>query len=261
MKSFVSAFLVIVCLASWSVPALAAGVADTRQEWLQAQQTRIAADATYKQAQIDYRASKTPENDKEVVDTAKALMNAALDEAAAWLRWKDAEAQGDPRVPAEIRNAISADVAANLQKIVGYRADVAAIQAQIQIPGVFLKLVGGYTGLLTDVARNSGALWAAIGTSWVETASTYATKLRTAAADVSDNAEILAALDAADAAIAKARTNVAAAKDAYALVRLPGTPFIKFAQGNASLRLAQTQLLEAQAQLVRAFTLIGARSR
>ena len=261
MKKILIGFLASLFLVTSVAPALAQSTTDLRQTWLQAQSSRLAADAEYRQAQLDYQTDKTPENDQKVIDTAKALMIAVLDEAEAWLRWKDAEAQSDPRVPDDLKGAISADVEANLLKISDYRDDVAGVENRLQAIAVFLKLVGGYAGLLTDVTRNTGAVWVAIGNSWISTTESYEAKLRDTAEGIADNDEIIAALDAAQIAIVGARANVAAAEDAYNQVRLPGTPFIKFAEGNASLRLARIKLLEAQKQLVRALTLISASSR
>lgn len=261
MRKIIASFLTAVILIASGAPALAATSSDLRQAWLEAQQARYTADAAYRQAQIDYQADKTPENDQKVIEALKDLMNAALDEVEAWLRWKDAEAQSDPRVPDDLKSAISEDVAANLLKISGYRDDVAGVDNRLEAIAVFLKLVGGYAELVTDVARNIGAVWVSVGNSWISTTESYEAKLRSTAEEISDNTEIIAALDAAQIAIVAARANVAAASDSYSQVRLPGMPLVKFAQGNASLRLARAKLLEAQAQLVRALTLISASSR
>ena len=112
---------------------------------------------------MDYKKDKTPENDQRVIDAAKTVLNDALDEAEAWLKWKQLEADDNIDVPEGIKNNVDSDVEANLAKIDGFRADVAGIENRLQVIGVFLKIVGGYTGLLTDVARNSGAMWVYIG--------------------------------------------------------------------------------------------------
>lgn len=237
---------------------LAATSSDLRQTWLQAQQTRIADEAAGREAQVAYQKNKTPENDAKVVETAKATMNAALDEVEAWLKWKDEEAQTDPRVPSEIKTSISNDVAANIVKINGYRSDVAGVKTQAQAVVVFLKLINGYAGLLADVARNTGSMWVAIGNAWVTNAETYEAKLRSAAQEMANNGEAIADLDAATSALTAARTNVTSAGESYTKVKIPGTPFISFAQGNAYLRVAQTKVLEAQAQMLKALQLINA---
>jgi hypothetical protein len=173
-------------------------------------------------------------------------MNDALDEAEAWLNWKKLEAQNDARVPSEIRNNITEDVATNLKKIEGFRSDVAGVKTRLQAAGVFLKLVGGYVELLTDVARNTGAMWGSIGDTLIATTEGYEAKLRTAAAGRED---LVAKLDIVKSEIAVAKSKLAMAKAAYLLVKLPGTPLVKLSEGNVYLREAQRNLVQAQTRM------------
>src|SRR4030042_806438 len=108
MKKFIlSLALGLLLIQGLSLTAIAAG---TKQDWLNAKEASKTAQTTYNQAQLDYAADKTPENDKKVVDTAKAVLNAALDEAQAWLEWKDREAQASIEAPADIKANIHTDV-------------------------------------------------------------------------------------------------------------------------------------------------------
>lgn len=240
-------------------PALALSQSEAKDQWIQAQKLRLEADATYRQAILDYQQDKTPENDKKVIDSAKAVLDAALDEAEAWLKWKQLEAQEDSRVPADIKANINADVEKNLAKIVTLRADVAGIENRLQAAAVFLKIVGSYAGLLADVARNTGAMWSYIGTTLTASAEEFEAKLRTAASGIADNAEILAKLDAAKSDIGTAKSKIALAKTAYENVKLPGIPLVKFAEGNAYLRQARVNLINAQVQLAYVLRLISAK--
>jgi len=238
------------------VPVLALTVSEARQDWLDAKQVRVSAAAEHNQAKLDYAVDKTPENQQRVIDTAKDLFDVVLDEVEAWLVWKEVEAETDPRVPQDIKDDIAADVATNLAKIADLRIEVDGIENQFQVGVVFLKMIGSYIELLADVARNTGAMWAYIGDSILDVADGYEAKLRQAADQLSNNSEIIAKLDLAQSDLAEARGNVDKAEVAYGLVKLPGTPLIKFAEGNDYLRVAKTNLTSAQAQLVQAFNLI-----
>lgn len=252
-------FLVVAVIASLLFQtgvASAVTAGEGKQAWLAAKQARIDADVAYKQAQLDYAADKTPENDQKVVDTAKTLLNAALDEAAAWLDWKKAEVEEDELVPSDTRQDIENDVAKNLAKVDSLRGEVSGIETRIDAGKVFLKMLGAYVELLVDVARNTGAAWVYIGNQRAETASNYESKLRDAAEKLSDNGEIIAKLDIAKSEISLAKSKIKTAGTAYKKVVLPGTPLIKFSEGNSYLRQARENLINAQLQLARAFDLI-----
>jgi len=228
---------------------------EARQDWLSAMQARISADAAYKQAQLNYTADKTPENDQKVIDTAKTVLNTALDEAEAWLVWKNQEAKASD-VPAELKASIATDVQRNLDKITTLRGDVARIKTRVDVAGVFLKMIGAYVELLADVARNTGAVWVYTGNQIADRTADYEIKLRTTANGLVDNAEILAKLDIAKSEITLARTQINAAETAYKQVVLPGTPLVKFSEGNSYLRQARINLSAAAGQLQTAFNLI-----
>jgi hypothetical protein len=99
-------------------------------------------------------------------------------------------------------------------------------------------------------------MWVYIGEGLATKVSDYEAKLRTAAAGMSDNTEALAKLDVVKDEVAAAKRKIELAKTAYGKVRLPGTPLIKFAEANAYLRQAKTNLINAQVQLNNVFNLI-----
>lgn len=228
---------------------------EAKQAWLSAMQTRISADAAYKQAQLDYAGNKTPGNDQKVIDTAKTVLNTVLDEAEAWLVWRNQEAKASD-VSAELKTNIATDVQRNLDKITTLRGDVARIKTRVDVAGVFLKMIGSYVELLTDVARNTGAVWVYVGNQIADQTADYEIKLRTTAGGMVSNTAILAKLDIAKSEITLARTQINAAETSYKLVALPGTPLVKFAEGNSYLRQARVNLLAAAGQLQEVFNLI-----
>ncbi len=229
--------------------------AASKEEWQAAKQERQTAEETYHQAQLDYAADKTPENNQKVIDTAKEVLDAALTEAEEWLNWKNADAQASD-APAEIKANISSDVSKNLAKINTLRAEVDGIETRLDVGVVFLKMIGAYVELLADVARNTGAVWVYTGTGLVDKAADYEAQLRTTAEELDNNSDIIAKLDIAKSELDTARSKIDVAEDAYKKVVLPGTPLIKFAEGNGYLRQARTNLLNAQAQLAHAYSLI-----
>ncbi len=256
MKKITALLVLVTSLVANTLPALAENPNEMRQEWINAKKIRLEADAAYRQAQLDYKKNNTPENDRRVIDAAKAVLNDALDEAEAWLKWKRLEANENSDVPENIKNNIDDDVDTNLAKIEGFRTDVEGIENRLQVIGVFLKIIAGYTGLLTDVARNSGAMWVYIGEQLANKVSEYEAKLRAAASGIADNSEALAKLDAVKDEVSAATKKIELAKIAYEKVRLPGTPLIKFAEANAYLRQAKTNLINAQVQLNNVFNLL-----
>lgn len=244
-------FVVLLVMQSVAVSALTAS--EARAAWIDAKQVSREKQQTHRDAKVDFAADRSEENRQAVVDTGKDTLYAALDEAEAWLIWKDIGAQENSELPAELRDTIRADVGANLGTIVELRADVDGIENQVQLTLVFLKMVGKYTELLTDVARDSGKILVHVGNVRLDTADSYEAKLRQAALGMQGNAAVLAELDIARSDLDEARRNVEKAESSYGLVVLPGTPLIKFAEGNNYLRTARANLLSAHTHLNRAY--------
>ena len=236
------------------VSALSAG--DTKIAWQNAKVATKNAQALHRQAKLDYAADKTPENEKKVVDTAKDSLGKALDEAEAWLVWKKIDAQENPLAPQSVKDSIKTDADKNIAKIDDLREEVDGIDTQIEAVVVFLKMIVAYVELLTDVARNVGALWVHIGNDLLDEANKYEASLRDTASKMSDNSAILAKLDIAKSELSKARNNVDNSEAAYKQVKLPGNPFAKFNEGNLLLNAAKTELGLAQRELLGAYNLI-----
>ena len=60
---------------------------------------------------------------------------------------------------------------------------------------------------------------------------------------------MIAKLDIAKSELETARSKINVAEKAYDNVKLPGTPFIKFAEGNGYLWQARTNMINAYQQL------------
>ncbi len=229
---------------------------EAKQAWREAKRVSAEKQALHRDAKVEFAGNKSDENRQAVVDTGKAVLNAALDEAEAWLVWKRVESDNNPDIPEDLKAAIRADVETNIGKVAGLRADVAAVTNQVQLGVVFLKMVGKYGELVTDVARDAGKILVHIGNTWLATAEDYEAKLRQEAEKMENNGEVLAKLDAAKSSLAEARSNVGKAEASYNQVVLPGTPLIKFAEGNGYMRVARTNLLSALASLQQAYDLM-----
>jgi Na+-transporting methylmalonyl-CoA/oxaloacetate decarboxylase gamma subunit len=250
-------FLALLILQTVAVSAMTAD--EAKQAWEEAKQVSKDAQKIHQDAKITWAADKTPENDQAVVDTGKTVLNDALDEAEAWLIWKNLEAEENNDVPEELKNAVKDDVDANLAKIDALRTDVSGVKNQFELGVVFLKMIGKYFELLADVARDSGKMWVHIGNTYADTTEEYEEKLRTAAEGMPDNEDIIQKLDTAKSELETARRNIDNAASSYEQVRLPGTPLLKFAEGNSYLRAAQANLILSQGYLNQAYNAMAMR--
>jgi len=238
---------VIICIFLVSilfVSALSSG--EAKQNWLDAKEKTVEVNAEYKQAQLDYAKDPSEANNQTIIDTAKAVMNSALDEAEAWLTWKNLEAKENDDVPSDLKENIESDVNSNLDKIAELRKDVDGVNTRGEAGIVFLKMLGKYIELLTDVARDTGYMWVHIANDKADLIEDYESDLREAA---SGNDDLIAKLDIAKAELQTARSKINMAEKAYDNVKLPGTPFIKFAEGNGYLNQARTNLINSYIQI------------
>lgn len=241
-------FLIISILLLSSVSALTAS--EAKQDWLDAKKVSKERQMTHQEAKLAFGRDRSEENRQRFVETGKDMLSAALDEAEAWLKWKDLEAEENPGVPSEIKQQIFEDVEANLDKVDALRVDVDGVKNQVELSLVFLKMIGKYFELVADVARNSGSMWVYIGNEKADTIEDYEMKLREAAAG---DQEALKYLDYAHEELVKARLNLEEAADTYAQVKIPGQPLIRFAEGNNYLNAAKMDLIAAQGDLVKAY--------
>jgi hypothetical protein len=233
---------------------------EAKQAWIAAKEASRKAQEAHRKANIDWAASKTDENNQKVIDTGKAALQAALNEVEAWLTWTDLEVKENPEIPENLKATIHNDVTANLAKIDVLRGEVDAVGNRIQLATVFLKMIGKYIELVTDVARNTGLVWVHIAETYADTVEDYEAELRTAAKGASNESDVLAKLDQARSDLDKARTNIGLAEAEYTLVKLPGNPILKFANGNNYLRIARNDLLAAHASIKQAYLLLAGTS-
>ncbi|UCD03485.1 MAG: hypothetical protein JSW73_03035 [Candidatus Woesearchaeota archaeon] len=256
MKKIVIGLLLVSVILLNTFAVLAISSSEAKMLWEQAKLVTQEKRGSYREAKIDFATNQDYEHRQEVVRTGKELLHASLDEAEAWLIWKEAEVNESIRVPESLKKAIRSDVDKNLAKVEEFREDVDAVTNQLELGVVFVKMVGGYLELVTDVARNSGKMWVHIGNELIDTGEDYESKLRVVAETVEDNKDIIAALDEAKEDLAEAQENVNKAEDTYGNVVLPGTPLINFAKGNDYIRTAKTNLISAHANLERAYAML-----
>ncbi len=240
------AILLSALLMLQSVSAMSAG--EARVEWKDLKRVSQDKKDIHNEAKSDFAIDKSEENRERVVETGKDLLHSALDEAEAWLKWKDLEAEENPEVPSDIKQDIFEDVETNLVKINDLRSDVDAVNNQIELGLTFLKMVGKYFELLADVMRDSGKMWAYIAESHADKIEEFELKLR-----VSEDPEVQSLLDDARDELQTARENIDRAEQAYAEVKLPGKPLIKFSEGNNYLRSARANMLAAHSSLDQAY--------
>lgn len=242
------AILLVVLLLCQSV--LAISVSDARQEWVDAKETTKEKREVHQEAKLKFAGDKTDENRQTVVDTGKEVLHAGLDEAEAWLKWKEAEIAENTRVPDELLDQMNTDIETNLAKIEDLRNDVDNVKTQLELGVTWLKMVGKHAELLADVARDSGKVWVYIGNVHADKIEEFEGKLREAAGD---DQEVLAKLDSAKAELESARENIEKAASTYEEVKIPGKPLIKFGEANRNLRAARANLIGAHRFLNQAY--------
>jgi len=244
-------FVIIVALLLLQTT-VALSSSEAKQNWLDAKQESKDKQISYQYARVDFAANNSEQNKQKLMNSGKDTLNAALNEVEAWLNWKETEADENTEVPEELKQQIKQDITANQAKIAELRTDVDGIQNQLHLGLVWLKMVGKYMELLTDVSRNTGKMWAHIADLKIATSKDIEQRLRAGTQD--PNA--IAALDSAQKEIEKAEENTANAKNSYEEVKIPGQPMIKFSQGNNYIRTAQTHLLSAQRYLQQAYNVM-----
>lgn len=261
--SSVAIFLISLLLLAATLPLAAAALTanDAKQDWYEAREGSREAQEEHRAAKVAWAADKTPEKNQQVVDTGKAALHAALDEAEAWLIWKNREAEENPELPEELVQTIGEDVETNLAKIDALRDEVSAIGNRFELGVVTLKMIGKYIELMTDVARDTGLIWVHIMNVHAETSETYEEELRRAAEGMPDNAAVIAKLDLARAEIRHAGQNIDAATGEYNQVLLPGQPLIRFSNGNNYLQIARGNLLSSHRYLNEAYVLMASGGR
>jgi hypothetical protein len=224
-----------------SVAALTASQA--RDNWLDAKEESLEAQSRHRNTKTTYG-----QNTPEALETGKESMHAALNEAEAWLIWKEAQANENSEIPDNLREDILADIENNKGKIKSLKAEVDAVNSQIELAATFLKMIGKYTELLTDVARNSGKIWVFVANERIKDLESYQIKLKEFAED-RDNGPALVKLNDASEKIEEAKSNIDNAEEYYNRVQIRTNPVINFHEGNKRLRFARMDMLEAHIRL------------
>jgi len=245
-------FLILGLLIAMPIVA-AASVAEARLDWLESKEESIEARQEHREAKLKYQGNKTDENEQAVVDTGKESLHAALNEAEAWLEWKDVAAEENPWISDDLKEEIQNDVDINLEKIDELREDVDAIDTKGELFVVWLNMVGKYGELLTDVARNNGKAWVEMAEERIERMEEYEAKLREAAGDDED---ILDDLDEVLDELEKAEKNLGYAEVEYGSVTVGHNPIVNFHEGNQRMRSVRLNLQNAHVNLRQAFNKI-----
>jgi exonuclease VII small subunit len=255
-KQFIALLLIgLILLQPFTAYALTLG--EAKQAWYDAKKSSREAQEIHREAKITWATDKTEENNQKVIESGKDALHAALDEVEAWLIWRQIEVQENPEIPDDLEALILGDITANLEKIDELHVDVDGVENRLELGLVFLKMVGKYLELLADVARNTGYVWVHIANNYADTIMDYEAQLREAAQSIDNNEAIIEKLDLALSELESARSSIDNAEHEYQQVIIPGTPVLKFANGNQYLRTAKNHLISAQGRLKQAFRLIS----
>lgn len=255
LKSILVVFIICLSLTpSSNIKALSSS--EAKQAWIQAKQASREAQQAYMHASIRWAANKTQENEKALVDSGKAALQAALNEAEAWLIWVSLAVNENPEVPADLKERIQNDVDDNLETVEELRGEVARVETRAQLTLVFLKMVGKYFELVADVARNTGLVWVHVANTYANTIEGYEAEIRTAAKGIENNEAIMVELDKTVEELKNARDNINLAESEYLQVQIPGEPLLRFSSGNQYLRIARNKLLITVSHLRKAYQLL-----
>jgi len=253
----ISLVFLLISLILLQVVAVSALSADgAKQEWKNARQKTIEKREIHQESKLNWQENQSEENTQAYINTGKDLLNAALDEADAWLVLKQEEIEEINNLPTELKSQIQTDIDTNRAKVEEQREKVESANTKIQVDLTALGMVVAYLELLTDVARDSGKIQVYKSNQYIETMENYEQILRTKTENIDNNQEIISLLDNAKAEIDEAKTNVLKADLAYSQVVNPGTPLIKFNEGNQYLRVAKVNMVSANAHLRQALRLI-----
>jgi hypothetical protein len=229
---------------------------EAKQDWREAKQESRQAQEAHRTAKIQWASNKTQENNQQVIDTGKEALHAALNEAEAWLIWRQLEIIENQEVPDELEQTILYDINVNLAKIDELRQEVDKADNRVELALVFFKMIGKYLELVVDVARNTGLVWVHIANTYAETIEDYEAQLREAAEQINNSDEIIEKLDQAHDELISAYDNIEDAETEYIQVTIPGNPLLSFANGNQHLRIAKNNLVAAHMNLKHAYRLL-----
>ncbi|MBN1683286.1 hypothetical protein JW865_07020 [Candidatus Bathyarchaeota archaeon] len=256
IKKITPLIIIIGLLFSQPLNLKALSSSEAKQIWIQSKEVSRIAQQEHVQANIDWASNKTSENNLRVIDTGKYALHAALNEAEAWLIWVNLEVKENPEVPNDLKQTIEQDVNSNIAKINDLRAEVDEVDNRLELGIVFLKMVGKYLELVTNVAKNTGLVWVHTANTYADIIEEYEVEIREAGVNAQNKDEIIAQLDKTVQEISKARSNINLAETEYLQVTIPGNPILRFSNGNQYLRLARNNLLSAHSYLKQAYRLL-----
>jgi len=253
MKKLLLGFLLISLLLVQAVAVSALTAAEAKDDWEDTKEESLAAQEYYQNMKVQYAGDPSDENEEDLIEAGKAVLHAALDEVEAWLIWKDQETEENGDVPEDLKEAIQTDVDDNLDVIEELREEVDDVDSRLELGIVFLKMIGKYFELLSDVSRNSGLVWVHVGNTYADNVESFEVGLRDQAEDLDDNEEIINLLDKARDELDEARNNLDEAEEAYTEIETSGQPLVKFAEGNSYLRTARANMVSAHGYLNNAY--------
>ena len=229
---------------------VAASPGEAKSNWLELKDVSKEMKSAYKDAQKEFKNNKTDENKQILVDAGKDLLNAGLDEAEAWLLWKQIQVAEDPKAPEDLAQKIQEDITKNLDKIEGLRTKVDNVGNQLQLGLVFIEMVVEYRSLIADVSNNMGNAFIHKANEMLETANAMEEKLRELA---EGNEKAISYLDEAKADLESAQSHVGEADTNYDSIKVPGKPLVDFHQGNIHLREAKQDFVSAHQNMKKAY--------
>ena len=255
-KKIVLTFSLIFLVLFQIVAISALSASQAKQDWQDAKEETAKLKLIHNEAKAKWMGNKSNENVQSYVDTGKEFLQSTLNEAEAWLIWKQQEVEQDEIISEQLKIQVQEDINKNLAKIEELRGNVEGATTKVSVDLFAVGMVVGYLDLLTDVARDSGLIWVEKLNQYIDTIESYESSLRETAQTMENNQEVLNNLDLAKESINEARENINKAELSYQLVVQGGTPLIKFNEGNQYIRTAKANMLSANNNLKTALGLI-----
>ena len=238
-------FLIAVVLLLFSSFAFA-DLESARLKWLEAKETHLGLQQEWRQAQLLVAANNTQENIENVIEKAKAALNAGLDEAIAFFEFhKEKLTSAD--VSDELKATIESDLNKNIDVAEGLKDDVNAITTRAEVGVVSLKIIDAYLNLLVDVMRDTGLVFVEKANLRVEKLEefrdTLQEKVDIAPEDKKEDLDKL--MESLNVHIDEAKSAIDSAEEAYNSITKKEGSRIAFEKGNTLIRQSRSHMVLA----------------
>ena len=249
---FIFAIIAIFLL---QVVAVSATAEETKIAWKDAKEISKEKRNEYRDVQKEFRKNNSEENRELLIEAGKETLHAGLNEAEAWLLWREEKSKEDTKFPEELKEEIQSSIDENLAKIESLREEIDAIETQIELGVTFIDMLFKYREVLSDVSKHTGNSLIYLAEQKLEKSTEFEEKLRVIAEGYEHEAA-LESLDNVKESLNSAKEHIDEADEKYDSITVPGKPIITFHEGNKHLKDARKSLIDAHKNLREAYRLL-----